>query len=106
MARPLPSKLPDTLTTSSEIRLAYSRILRSERASPFITDHNIREKKLMHVRILSYLIREGPSMRASEYVAQGVNACQGDDEMDRLGEMYYLHYLRICESLVATPCFP
>ena len=80
MPQPLPSGLPASLNDSLEIRSAYSRILRSERASRSNTDHNIREQKLMHARILGYLIREGPSMRASEYVAREVNDCRDDDD--------------------------
>jgi hypothetical protein len=57
-----------------------------------------REKKLIHVRILGYLIREGPSTQAKEYVAEEVNSCPNDDKLDELGEMYYVHYIRVCES--------
>jgi hypothetical protein len=55
-------------------------------------------KKLVHARILGYLIREGPSTKAKECVAQDVNSCSNDDEMDKVGKMYYDHYIRACES--------
>jgi len=99
MPEPLPPTIPESLNTSSCIPLAYSKILRLEKA--FDDSHSkreISEKKLVHARILGYLIREGPSTRAKELVAQEVNSCKNDDEMDKLGEMYYGHYIRICKS--------
>jgi len=78
--------------------LAYSKILRLEKASDYHSDRDIRGNKLIHARILGYLIREGPSTMAKERVAQEVNSCQNDDEMDELGKMYYNHYIRVCES--------
>jgi hypothetical protein len=45
-----------------------------------------------------YLIREGPSTTAKERVAQEVISCLDDDQMVKLGKMYYEHYIRICES--------
>jgi hypothetical protein len=99
MARQLPRTIAESLNTSPHIPSAYSKILRLEKAS----DHSsfkceVREKRLLHARILGYLIREGPSTRAKERVAQEVNSCRNDDEMDNLGEMYYTHYIRACES--------
>ena len=99
MPEPLPPTIPESLNTSLHIPSAYSKILRLEKASD--DSHfkrEIRETKLVHARILGYLIREGPSTRAKEFVAQEVNFCQNDDEMDKLGEKYYSHYIRICES--------
>jgi len=101
MPQPLPSQLPESLNQSdiiSEIRSAYSRVLLLEQAAAD-ADRNIREQKLVHARILGYLIWEGPSMRASEYVAKQVNSCQGNDQMDKIGEMYHLHFIRGCEPL-------
>jgi hypothetical protein len=51
----------------------------------------------MFARILGYLILEGPSIQAKEYVAQVVNKCRERDEMEELGEVYFLQYLRACE---------
>jgi hypothetical protein len=51
----------------------------------------------MCARILGYLILEGPSMHAKEYVAQGVTKCRDGDEMEELGEVYFLQYLCACE---------
>ncbi|KAH9066837.1 hypothetical protein EDB87DRAFT_1588491 [Lactarius vividus] len=49
----------------------------------------------MHVRILGYLIREGPSLTASEFVAEEINSYEeNEDQIDKAGERYYLHYLR------------
>jgi len=100
MPEPLPLTIPESLNASSHILSAYAKILRLEK----VPDHSprskreIREKKLIHARILGYLIREGPSMQAKERVAKEVNSCLDDDEMDKLGEMYYSHYIRVCES--------
>ena len=94
--QPLPSTLAESLS-SSEICLAYPKILWLEQVSNSNTNHDIREKKLMCARILGYLILEGPSTHAREYVAQVVNKCQDDDEMEELGEVYFLQYLGACE---------
>jgi hypothetical protein len=98
MPEPLPSTLPESLNASPQISLAYSRILLLEKASNSHTDRVARTKKLIHARVLGYLIREGPSMQAKERVALEVISCQNDDEMDKLGEMYCSYYIRICES--------
>jgi hypothetical protein len=93
MPQPLPPTIPESLNTSPHILLAYSRILQLE-----IANHEVHEKKLVNTRILGYLIREGPSTKAKERVAQEVNSCQNDDDMDELGRMYYDHFIRVCES--------
>ena len=95
MPQPLPSTLPESLNTSPHILLAYSRILQLEKASDY--NREDRETRLICARILGYLIREGPSSKAKERVAQEVNSCLDDDQMDKLGVMYYEHYIRICE---------
>ena len=93
MPQPLPTELSEYLNISDknaelEIRLAYSRILLLERAAHCNANREICEQKLIHVRVLGYLILEGPSMRASEFVAREVNACQSEDQLDHMGEMY------------------
>jgi hypothetical protein len=50
----------------------------------------------MHIRILGYLIREGPSLTASEFVTKEVNSYEDENEIDKAGERYYLCYLRAC----------
>ena len=108
MPQPLPSQLPEHLNYSdvvSEIRSAYSRILLQEQAAcleSLDVDHKVREQRLVHARILGYLIREGPSICASEYVAEQVNLCQDDEQIDKIGEMYYIHFIRACEP--PSPC--
>ena len=93
MPQPLPLTLPESLNL-----LTYSKILQLEKASDHSHSNNeVRQKKLICARILGYLIREGPSTKAKERVAQEVNSCLDDDQMDKLGVMYYEHYIRICE---------
>jgi len=105
MPQSLPPTIPDSPNTSSHIHSAYSKILRLEKVDYSHLKREVHEKKLLHARILGYLIREGPSTQAKERVAQEVNSCRNDDEMDKLGEMYYTHYIRACElpSLVSLP---
>jgi len=94
MPQPLPSQLPESLHHSdvtSEIRSAYSKILLLEQAAV----HSNHDVRLVHARILGYLIREGPSIQASEHVAKEINMCQHNDQMDKIGEMYHLHFLRV-----------
>ena len=102
MPQPLPAELPEYFNISdknaeSEIPPAYSRILLLEQAAHSNTNHEIREQKLIHARVLGYLILEGPSMRAIQFVAREVNACRSEDQLEELGEMYLIHYLRARE---------
>lgn len=106
MPQSLPSELPESLNNSdvvSEMHPAYSRILLLEKTAHSNSNRKIREQKLIYARILGYIIREGPSVRASERVAKEVISCQNDDQMDKLGEIYYLHYIRACELRVIVP---
>ena len=99
----LPTVLPESFNTSAkilEIRSAYSMTLLLEHAASSNTDPKIRERKLIHARVLGHLLREAPSMHASENVAIQVNSCQNNDQLDALGEMYFLHYICYCEP----PC--
>ena len=105
MPQPLPPTIPESLDTSSHMSLAYSKILRLEKASDYHSNRDIRRNKLIYARILGYLIREGPSTMAKEHVAQEVNSCQNDDEMDELGKMYHNHYIRVCESPLTVIAF-
>ncbi|KAF8503360.1 hypothetical protein F5888DRAFT_1661404 [Russula emetica] len=92
----LPTVLPESFNTSDkilEIRSAYSMTLLLEHAASSNTDPKNRERKLIHARVLGHLLREAPSMHASENVANQVNSCQNDDQLDALGEMYFLHYI-------------
>ncbi|KAH9059012.1 hypothetical protein EDB87DRAFT_1563702 [Lactarius vividus] len=97
MPQPLPENVPPHLDRSEkieEIRKAYSTLLKIQEA---ITrgSHESHEQKLIRVRVLGYLIREGPSLTASEFVAKEVNSYEEDeDQIDKAGERYYLHYLR------------
>ena len=100
----LPTVLPESFNTSDkiqEIRSAYSMTLLLEHVASSNTDPKIRERKLIHARVLGHLLREAPSMRASENVANQVNSCQNNDQLDALGEMYFLRYIYACK-----PCCP
>jgi len=100
MAQKLPPQLPEYLNHSdkvSEIRSAYSKILLLEKQAAAVTDPKHHDQELIHARILGYLIREGPSIQASEHVATEVNSCQNNEKMDQIGEMYQLHFIRVCE---------
>jgi hypothetical protein len=95
----LPPTIPESLNTCPHIHLAYSKLLQLEKAADYSrSNREVYEEKLVHARILGYLIREGPSTKAKECVAQEVNSCSSDDEMYKLGKMYYDHYIRACES--------
>lgn len=103
MPQPLPNDLPAHLDHSGKIegiRKAYSTLLKIQEAtsSAGIGSKTSREQKLMHIRIVGYLIREGPSVTASEFVAEEVNSYENEDQIDKVGEKYYLHYLRACTS--------
>jgi hypothetical protein len=96
----LPTVLPESFNTFDkiqEIRSAYSMTLLLEHAASSDTDPKIRERKLIHARVLGHLLREAPSMCATENVANQVNSCQNNDQLDALGEMYFLHYICACE---------
>ncbi|KAH9175942.1 hypothetical protein EDB89DRAFT_1847074 [Lactarius sanguifluus] len=98
----LPDDLPARFGHSEGIRKAYSTLLNIQgviSASDIGTTKASRgshERKLMHVRILGYLILEGPSLVASESVAEDVNSCEEyEDKIDKAGERYLFHYLCI-----------
>src|SRR6266404_4693708 len=107
--KPLPSTLPRRLEDSKEIKDAYPKILKIEQTIsamiPKVEESTSPDTvletstlmrinlKLMHIRVLGYLIREGPSMKASEYVANEVNLCH-DDKIEELGKFYCLHLIR------------
>ena len=64
----LPIELPESFNTSDkilEIRSAYSMTLFLEHAASSNTDPKIRERNLIHARVLGHLLREVPSMLAS-----------------------------------------
>ncbi|KAH9167344.1 hypothetical protein EDB89DRAFT_1856482 [Lactarius sanguifluus] len=100
---PLPDNLPPHLGLSNKtvgIRRAYSTLLKIQKSiSSSIGTRGSREQqrsKLMRVRILGYLILKGPSLTASEFVAEEVNSYEDDeDQIDKIGEMFFLHYLCI-----------
>ena len=96
----LPTALPESFNTSDkilEIRSTYSMSLLLEHAASSISDPKLCERKLIHARVLGHLLREAPSMRATENVANQVNSCQNNDQLDALGEMYFLNYICACE---------
>ena len=100
--QPLPTLLPESLNASdkfSEIHSAYSKILELEKDALESSDPDpkICEPKLVHARVLGYLIQEGPSMDACEYVAKEVNSALDHDESYRLGEKYLRHFICPCE---------
>jgi hypothetical protein len=77
--------LPESFNISNkilEIRSAYSMTLLLEHAASSDTDPKVRERKLIHARVLGHLLREAPSMHANENVANQVNCCQNDDQVD------------------------
>ena len=81
----LPTLLPESFNTSdkiSEIRTAYSMTLLLEHAASSNTDPKIRERKLIHARVLVHLLREASSMHATENVANQLNSCQNNDQLD------------------------
>ncbi|KAH9175894.1 hypothetical protein EDB89DRAFT_235099 [Lactarius sanguifluus] len=100
----LPDNLPARLGHSEkieEIRKAYSTLLNIQEAISASDIGTTKvscesyEQKLVHVRVVGYLIREGPSLTASEFVAKEVNSSEGDeDKIDKAGEKYFHHYLR------------
>ncbi|KAH9066522.1 hypothetical protein EDB87DRAFT_1573487 [Lactarius vividus] len=99
----LPDDLPARLDHSEkieEIRKAYSTLLKIQvviSVSDIGTtkaSHESHKQRLMHVRVLGYLIPEGPSLTASEFIAKEVNSYEEDkDKIDKAGERYLLHYL-------------
>ncbi|KAH9004547.1 hypothetical protein EDB86DRAFT_3240513 [Lactarius hatsudake] len=100
----LPDNLPARLGHSEkieEIREAYSTLLKIQEAisasdiGTTKASHESHDQKLVHIRVVGYLIREGPSLTASEFVANEVNSSEGDeDKIDKTGERYFHHYLR------------
>ena len=60
--------MPQPHHTSPHMHLAHSKLLQLGKGGDY--SHSNGEEKLVHARILGYLIREGPSTKAKEHVAQ------------------------------------
>ena len=100
VAKPLP-ELPPRYHNSPSIFGAYPQILkleRSEQAAYSCNPSNKQCKRLVYIRILGYLILEGPSDLARVTVALEVNACSGNEEkMLDIGRLYFDHFIRACK---------
>jgi hypothetical protein len=98
---PLPelSELPPRLHDFPSIVGAYPQILNLERneQAAYSRDPSDRGKRLIYARILGYLILEGPSDHARVAVALEVNACNDDEKLLAIGQLYFNHYIRACK---------
>jgi hypothetical protein len=99
--KPLP-ELPPVYHNSPSIFGAYPQILKLERSEQATYSRNPSVelgKRLIYIRILGYLILQGPSELARVAVALEVNACSGDQEkMLAIGQLYFDHYIRACKQ--------
>ena len=97
---PLPEIHP-RLHNSASIFGAYPQVLRLERneQAAYSRDPSSEQaERLMYVRILGYLMLEGPSDRARVTVALEVNACCGDEvKLLAIGQLYFDCYIRACK---------
>lgn len=99
---PLPIELPTRPSLSAMVRGAYSVILEFEKKQTAIWNQSpgdgSRRKNLMWVRVVGYLLLEGPSDRARIAVALEVNSCAGDGEkIIAIGKYYCDYYLCACK---------
>ena len=97
---PLPEIHP-RLHNSASIFGAYPQVLRLERneQAAYSRDPSSEQaERLMYVRILGYLMLEGPSDHARVAVALEVNACCGDElKLLAIGQLYFDCYIRACK---------
>ncbi|KAF9474037.1 hypothetical protein BDN70DRAFT_936954 [Pholiota conissans] len=68
---------------------AYRTVLTLENS--ILTDPD--QRKLIHARILGYLLLYGPSLYARESVAREVASCEGDDVLLEAGKFYYDYFI-------------
>jgi hypothetical protein len=106
---PLP-ELPPHLHNFHSILDAYPQIQNLERTeqAAYSRDPSAdRCKRLMYVRILGYLILEGPSDQARETIAIEVNAANGREEkLFIIGQFYFDHYIRACKLQIVCLFLP
>ncbi|SRR6266404_8556242 len=101
MPEPLPSNLSPHIEYSKEIKDAYSKILKIEQDTSAMilkSTTNSLQMKLIYIRVLGYLIQEGPTMKAREYIAGVINRCHGEEEIEEHGKFYCSHFIYICMS--------
>ena len=75
--------MPQPHHTSPHMHLAHSKLLQLGKGADY--SHSNGEEKLVHARILGYLIREGPSTKAKEHVAQVNSSKPGKQKIGLLG---------------------
>ena len=105
---PLP-ELPPCFLDFPSILSAYPQILnleRNEQAAYRYDPSPDGGKRLIYIRILGYLILEGPSDQARTAVAHEVNACSGDEEeLLAIGQLYFDHFICACKPQFFPPLF-
>ncbi|KAF9474040.1 hypothetical protein BDN70DRAFT_866764, partial [Pholiota conissans] len=87
---PLPQAQEITsLLDSPTISEAFRTVLALEKF--ILTDPD--QRKLIHARILGYLLLYGPSLYARESVAREVASCEGYDVLLNAGKVYYDYFI-------------
>lgn len=108
--QPLP-ELPPRYHNSPSIFGAYPQILKLEKSEQATYNRNPSneqsKKRLVYIRLLGYIILEGPSDEARVTVALEVNACSGDEEkMLDIGQLYFNHFIRACKLQLPSSLLP
>lgn len=89
MAQPPPQDLPPSLDASQnilQIRTAYLGVFELDRRFSNAAGANpdIREDRLVRIRVLDHLIREAPSVLAAEHVPTEINSCANHVQLYQL----------------------
>jgi hypothetical protein len=97
---PCPLPRPNPYDTSKQliINTAYGICLDLEdRHNQVLKTTNL--DVLVCSRFLGFMIVEAPTEEGRTEFATEVIRCQGDDDLQKLGELYKDHFLRVCKSV-------
>lgn len=66
-------------------------------------ERTVESKRLINIRILGHLLTRGSSDTAIAYITSSIVSCELDaQKLDLLGDFYYKHFIRTCNSLFSS----
>lgn len=95
----LPPNVPVRLANVPRFVGAYNVCLKLEKSLQSNADKGGHiGNDLVYIRILGYLLHLVPGEQGLKTVAEEINSCSGDSALLAVGQMYYDHYIKACQS--------
>jgi hypothetical protein len=94
---PLPPNLLVTLLSDSALNYAYNRCLTLEAQADM---HQSKPPPLICARLLGYMLIHAPNNTGRHNVASDVGDCMDDAKLLELAQLYFFHFVRLCEYLL------